>query len=92
MTSQTLASDAAIMQRLIDPRRSGWSEQAALAVLKLGFSGEDQARASELADKANSGALTADEESELGSFLRIGTLVDLMQSKARLFLRDLTAA
>ena len=92
MTNQALMPEAAIMQRLVDPRRCGWSEQAAQAVLKLGFSNEDQSRVSDLADKANQGSLTSSEEQEMESFLRVGTLVDLMQSKARLFLREIQAA
>ena len=84
--------EAAILQRLVDPRRCGWSEQAAQAVLKLNFSTEDQERAAELADRANQGILTHDEESEMESYLRVGTLVDLMQSKARLYLRELRPA
>ena len=84
--------EAAILQRLVDPRRCGWSEQAAQAVLKLNFSAEDQERAAELADRANQGILTHDEESEMESYLRLGTLVDLMQSKARLYLRELRPA
>lgn len=92
MTGQASMPDAAILQRLVDPRRCGWSEQAAQAVLKLSFSNEDQERVSDLADKANQGILTASEEHEMESYLRVGALVDLMQSKARLYLRELQAA
>lgn len=92
MTTLLSAPDAAIMQRLVDPRRCGWTEQAAQAVLKLSLSAEDTLRASELAGKANEGTLTAADQSELESYLRVGTLVDLMQSKARLFLREIQTA
>ena len=92
MTNQVSAPDAAIMQRLVDPRRCGWSAQAAQAVLKLNFSDEDQSRVSDLADKASQGILTTAEEHEMESYLRVGTLVDLMQSKARLYLREIQAA
>lgn len=91
MTSQAPTSEAAILQRLVDPRRCGWSEQAAQAVLKLNFPTEDQARASELADKASQGVLTSTEEREMESYLRLGAFVDLMQSKARLYLIELKA-
>ena len=92
MITQFSAPDAAIIQRLVDPRRCGWTEQAAQAVLKLSLSAEDQLRASDLADKSNEGSLTAADQAELESYLRVGTLVDLMQSKARLFLRDIQSA
>ncbi len=92
MTSQLQPSEATILQRLVDPRRCGWSEQAAQAVLKLCFPREDLDRASELADRANQGTLSAEEEREMESYLRLGSLMDLMQSKARLYLRELKAA
>ena len=92
MTSITANSEHDLMQRLVDPKRCGWSDQAAQAVLKLSFSDEDRARASELADRANQGTISASEQREMEGYLRIGALVDLMQSKARLFLRDLKAA
>ncbi len=80
------------MERLIDPQRCGWSEQAAQAVLKLSFSQEDVERASELSAKAGDGTLTQQENREMESYLRLGALVDLMQSKARLYLRQFNAA
>ena len=92
MTTLLPSPDAAIMQRLVDPHRCGWTEQAARAVLQLSLSGEDRMRASELADKANEGSLTETQQSELESYLRVGAFVDLMQSKARLFLREVQAA
>ncbi len=91
MTAQLPANDAAILQRLVDPRRCGWTEESAQAVLKLSLSAEDQLRASDLADKANEGKLSAADQGELESYLRIGTFVDLMQSKARLFMRETAA-
>jgi hypothetical protein len=92
MISLVPSSEAAILQRLVDPRRCGWTDQAAQAVLKLSFPEEDMNRASELADKNNQGLLSPEEEREMESYLRLGSLMDLMQSKARLYLRELKAA
>lgn len=78
--------ELAILERLVDPRRLGWSEQAAQAVLSLGFSEQDQERVTELAVRANQGLLTAAEQGEMEGYLRLGTLVDVIQSKARVYL------
>jgi hypothetical protein len=40
----------------------------------------------DLADKSQAGTLTEDEERELDSYLHIGNLLAVMQSKARLVL------
>ena len=92
MTSTAHFIEAPILQRLIDPRRCGWTPQAAEAVLQIRFAEEDEQRASELADRANRGVITPDEEREMEGYLRLGSLMDLMQSKARLYLRDVKAA
>ncbi|HEY1050814.1 MAG TPA: hypothetical protein VGE39_13685 [Prosthecobacter sp.] len=85
-------SELAALERLVDPRRYGWSEQAAQAVVNLSFSDQDQERVSELADRANQGILTDAEESEMEGYLRLSTVMAVMQSKARLYLRELKQA
>jgi hypothetical protein len=92
MTNMTVNTEHELMQRLVDPERCGWSNQAAQAVLQLHFSSEDRVRASDLADRANQGLLSEADQREMESYLRLGTFIDLMQSKARLFLREQKAA
>ncbi len=83
-TAQEIAStDAAILSRLIRPEQDDLSAEAAQALLKLRFNAADLARLHHLVTKNQDGLLTSEEQSELESYLRIGSFVDLMQSKAR---------
>ena len=48
----------------------------------------DRARVDKLSAKARSGSLTAGERAELDSYLHIGSLLGMMQSRARRFLKN----
>ena len=48
----------------------------------------DEERVNELSAKARSGSLTDSEMQELDSYLHIGTLLGVMQSKARRLLKS----
>ncbi|RCS46282.1 hypothetical protein DTL42_15010 [Bremerella cremea] len=67
------------------------SRPAAEGILSLGFSAEQQARMSELAAKARSGELTELEREETHSFERISSLLGILQSKARITLKQATS-
>jgi hypothetical protein len=60
---------------------------AARYLLGFGFTESDRNRMQELADKSQAGTLAEDEEREFDSYLHIGNLLAVMQSKARLALR-----
>lgn len=45
----------------------------------------------ELATKARAGELSADDEIEIDNYRQVGCLIELMKSKARLFLRNASA-
>jgi hypothetical protein len=47
----------------------------------------DRARMEELADRSETGTLTADEEAEFDSYLHVANLLTVMHSEARLALR-----
>jgi hypothetical protein len=78
-----------LMNRLVDPNRCGWTEQQAQAVLKISFCVEDSASLSKLADQASQGTLTEPERCNFEACMRLCALLDLLKSKARLFLREL---
>ncbi|WP_417746288.1 hypothetical protein [Rosistilla oblonga] len=64
------------------------SPQAAEGILSLGFS-EDQRRVMRLlAEKARAGELTEDEREQATSFERISSLLGILQSRARVALRN----
>ncbi len=59
------------------------SPTAARAILKLQFSEPDHAVMNELAAKARAGKLSAEEQSDLDTFERLGCLLDIVHSYAR---------
>lgn len=64
---------------------------AAQALVDLKLADDDQQRMDELAEKARAGELTADDEIEIDNYRQVGCLIELMKSKARLFLRNASA-
>ena len=80
--------DTAILTRAISPSRSTLSREAAQEILRWDFSPEDQQRMAELSTKARHGDLTPDEEAEIDSYVRVGHIVNLMQAKARLAIKQ----
>jgi hypothetical protein len=85
---RVLSIELAILSRIIAPKDGDLSAPAARAWLKMKFPVHDRKRAHELALKAQEGALTTEEEREVESYRRIGRLLDLMHSKARLSLKE----
>lgn len=80
-------TETAIWERVIDPNEDDLSPEAARFLLRLDFGEPDHARMQELAEKSNDGTLTEDERTELHNYVRIGNVLALIQSKARLSLR-----
>ncbi len=64
------------------------SPTAARALLKLQFSEPDYAVMNKLAAKARAGKLTAEEQSDLDTFERLGCLLDIVHSHARRALKN----
>lgn len=56
-------------------------------LLSLDFEPQDVDRMNLLAERAREGALSAEEEAELDSYLHVGNLLTIMQSKSRVYLR-----
>ena len=80
-------NETAILGRAVDPSNWRLTPDAAEAILSLNLSATDEARMDELAAKARAGQLTADEEVQIENYRQVGCLIELMKSKARLFLR-----
>jgi uncharacterized protein YnzC (UPF0291/DUF896 family) len=85
-------TETAIWERVIDPNEDDLSPEAARFLLRLDFGEPDHARMQELAEKSNDGTLTEDERLELQNYVRIGNVLALIQSKARLSLRHARAS
>lgn len=83
--------ETAILARAVDPANWKLAPDAAQALVELKLAGDDQQRMSELAEKARAGELTADDEIEIDNYRQVGCLIELLKSKARLFLRNASA-
>jgi hypothetical protein len=79
---------AEILVRTIRSEEGNLSIEAARAILTFQLSQADRERVNELAAKARSGTLISEERAELDEYERITCLLELMQSKARLSLKQ----
>ena len=78
-----LNTEAAILSRVFEVNESVLTPSVARYVLSMRFSAEDEDRVDELSARARTGVLTEGEAEELDSYLRVGSLLAVMQSKAR---------
>ena len=88
MDPLTLSPEAEILSRVIGPDNPSFTPDAARSILELQFADSDRDRMDELAAKARQGSLTVDEEKQLHGYLFVGSIVDLLHSKARLSLNQ----
>jgi hypothetical protein len=73
-----------ILSRIIAPDDGDLEPGLAQYILKLDFPPKDHQRIEELSAKAQDGALTPEEESELEGYLHVNDFLAIVQSKARL--------
>ena len=64
------------------------SPDVARFLLAMGFGEGDRKRIAYLAERSQAGELTAQEEAEFDSYLRVGNLLTMMKSKARTILGE----
>jgi hypothetical protein len=79
---------AEILARTIMPAEGNLPLEAARAILRFRLAQTDWERVNALAAKARAGTLTLEERAELDEYERITCLLELMQSKARLSLKQ----
>lgn len=91
-TNRALPTTAAAIWERVVAFQGKLSPTAARALLRLQFSEQDQVRMHELSAKARAGTLTAEEDTELDTFERLGCLLDILHSKARQALKRRRAA
>jgi len=80
---QTINQESAILARVIAPSDGTLSQPAAEALAELEFPAMDIERMDELAEKNRQGNATEADLGELEGYLRVGNLLNLLQSKAR---------
>ncbi len=72
-----------ILTRVIMPRDGNLTVETANSFLSLRFPDRDIDRMNELAEKSRLGQVSFKEQEELESYSRVGSLLNLIQSKAR---------
>ena len=80
-------SEGAIFSRVLEPEKGTLSAAAAKTILDLDFNQVDKDRMRELSAKAREGILTDEEQAEINNYERVGHILSLMKSKARLSLK-----
>src|SRR4051794_40747395 len=75
--------DVAILDRLVSTDDPPLSRAVAEGILSLDFSQTDKERMRALTARARAGALTADEQAEVEAYGRVGSLLGILQSRAR---------
>jgi hypothetical protein len=86
--STAIESGTQILYRAIQPVEGDLPPEASRWLLRVRLSAEDCDKINELAAKARAGTLTADERAELNEIEQVTSLLELMQSKARLSLKN----
>lgn len=77
-----------ILARVINPGQGGMPTQAAREILDFKLPSDDRDRVNGLAAKAREGTLSSEERTELDEYERVTAMLELMQSKARLSLKQ----
>jgi len=85
--AHTGTSEVTIFGRVLEPDLATLDAAAARAILNLDFRQADKDRMRQLMAKAKAGTLTASEETEIDNYERVGHMLSLMKSKARLSLK-----
>jgi hypothetical protein len=80
---QTTTQNIHVLDRLLDPVREVLTPEVAEGLANLRASAADQARLEYLAEKNTAGQLTPDEQGEYRSFVEVGNLIAVLQTKAR---------
>ena len=87
-TTVPTATETAILNRIIRPDRPALPATLARLILRWKFPEEDEARMHELLEKAKAGIITRSEQAEAQTYERVGHLLSILKSQARLSLKD----
>lgn len=88
MNAASILLDADIFSEIVASDQTRLEPEMSRAILRLKFSEAQNERMRELADKSNRGVLSEDDRQMIESFRRVGNLLALLQSNARLALRS----
>ena len=77
---------SAVLERLLEPVSQCLNVEAAQRLIRVKADAKTQARVDELARKGNEGELTPAERGEYERYVTAGTMIAILQAKARLLL------
>ena len=92
MKTNTTISETDILAEVVGADAGDLPPDVARAILKWKFSTRSLRRMSQLAEKNQQGVITAQERESLERYLRIGGLINLVQAKAHLSLKQAAQA
>ncbi len=78
-----MITESEILADVIAPDQGDPSADVAELVLRWKFTDRAVAQMNDLADRNNKGTITAQERDELEKYLRVGSLINILQAKAR---------
>jgi hypothetical protein len=87
-----VSNRSTILDRIIEPWQGGFLPEHAKYILSLDFPPDEHARYAQLAAKAQEGTLTAAERGDLEEFLSVNAMLMVLQSKARVSLKQHNSA
>lgn len=76
-------TESEVLSRIIGVDQAGFTPDVARSLLEFEFPQVDVARMHELAEKNRSGELTDQEWEDMQAYMRVGTFLSLLKSKAR---------
>ena len=91
MSTSFSSIESQILSRVILPEEPTVSAEAARSLLLLSFSETDRERMRRLSEKSRQGTVTSEDREWLDGYERIGSLIGLLQSKARISLKRSSA-
>ena len=77
-----------VLERMIQSKTGSFSPELAHQILDMGFPDTDKTRYEVLAIKARGGSLTSEERQELENYVNLNTFLMIIQSKARVVLKQ----
>jgi hypothetical protein len=81
-------ADTIVLDKILEPLTSALTPELAQRLVGLRADVETQALMDILGDKANEGTLTEAERRQYETYVRTGTLVSILQAKARQFVAN----
>jgi len=81
-----------MLDRLLQPLSQCLTPESARALAKARVDPQVQERIDGLAEKCNEGLLTPEEREEYETYVRVSSVVSILQARARLLLKEQTAS